>query len=178
MNFTDLNKASPKDSFLLPRIDQLVDATAGHELLSFMDAYSGYNQIQMHQPDQEHTVFLTDQGLYCYKVIPFSLKNVGATYQRLINKMFKQQIKKTMEVYVDDMLVKSLKADEHINNLKESFEILRKYKMKLNPAKCAFGVTSGKFLGFMVNHRAIETNPAKSSRHGVTSQSQGSSKPD
>ncbi|KAL5582796.1 hypothetical protein UlMin_015238 [Ulmus minor] len=122
VDFTDLNKACPKDSFPLPRIDQLVDATAGHELLSFMDAYSGYNQIRMHQPDQEHTAFLTDQGLYCYKVMPFGLKNAGATYQRLVNKMFKQQIGKTMEVYVDDMLVKSLKADEHINNLRESFE--------------------------------------------------------
>ena len=93
--------------------------------------------------------------------MPFCLKNVGATYQRLVNKMFKQQIGKTMEVYVDDMLVKSLKADEHINNLKESFEVLRKYKMKLNPAKCAFGVTSGKILGFTVNHRGIKANPAK-----------------
>ncbi|KAL5559394.1 hypothetical protein UlMin_035605 [Ulmus minor] len=115
----------------------------------------------MHQPDQEHTAFPTDQGLYCYKVMPFGLKNAGATYQRLVNKMFKQQIGRTMEVYVDDMLVKSLKADEHINNLRESFEVLREYKMKLNPAKCAFGVTSGKFIGFMVNHRGIEANPAK-----------------
>ncbi|KAL5575294.1 hypothetical protein UlMin_016993 [Ulmus minor] len=115
----------------------------------------------MHQPDQEHTAFLTDQGLYCYKVMPFGLKNAGATYQRLVNKMFKQQIGRTMEVYVDDMLVKSLKADKHIDNLRESFEVLREYKMKLNPAKCAFGVTSGKFLGFMVNHRGIEANPAK-----------------
>ncbi|KAL5548489.1 hypothetical protein UlMin_003720 [Ulmus minor] len=161
VDFTDLNKACPKDSFPLPRIDQLVDATAGHELLSFMDAYSSYNQIRIHQPDQEHTAFLTDQGLYCYKVMPFGLKNTGATYQRLVNKMFKQQIGKTMEVYVDDMLVKSLKADEHINNLRESFEVLREYKMKLNPEKCAFGVTSGKFQGFMVNHRLIEANPVK-----------------
>ncbi|KAL5538565.1 hypothetical protein UlMin_045432 [Ulmus minor] len=161
IDFTDLNRACPKDSFPLPRIDQLVDATAGHELLSFMDAYSGYNQIRMHEEDQEHTAFLTNQGLYCYKVMPFGLKNAGATYQRLVNKMFKDQIGKTMEVYVDDMLVKSLKTEEHIQNLKETFEILRRYKMKLNPSKCAFGVSSGKFLGFMVNHRGIEANPAK-----------------
>ena len=119
-----------------------MDATAGHELLSFMDAYSGYNQIRMHQPDQEHTAFLTNQGLYCYKVMPFGLKNAGTTYQWLINKMFKQQIRKTMEVYVDEMLVKSLKADKHINNLKESFEVLHECKMKLNATKCIFGVTS------------------------------------
>ncbi|KAL5555503.1 hypothetical protein UlMin_037739 [Ulmus minor] len=81
VDFTDLNRACPKDSFPLPRIDQLVDATAGHELLSFMDAYSGYNQIRMHEGDQEHTAFLTNQGLYCYKVMPFGLKNAGATYQ-------------------------------------------------------------------------------------------------
>ncbi|KAL5577794.1 hypothetical protein UlMin_019493 [Ulmus minor] len=161
VDFTDLNRACPKDSFPLPRIDQLVDATAGHELLSFMDAYSGYNQIRMHEGDQEHTAFLTNQGLYCYKVMPFGLKNAGATYQRLVNKMFKDQIGKTMEVYVDDMLVKSLKTEEHIQNLRETFEILRRYKMKLNPSKCAFGVSSGKFLGFMVNHRGIEANPAK-----------------
>ncbi|KAL5539002.1 hypothetical protein UlMin_044709 [Ulmus minor] len=106
VDFTDLNKACPKDSFPLPRIDQLVDATAGHELLSFMDAYSGYNQIRMHQPDQEHTAFLTDQGLYCYKVMPFGLKNAGATYQRLVNKMFKQQIGKTMEFPLKQILQK------------------------------------------------------------------------
>ena len=93
--------------------------------------------------------------------MPFGLKNAGVTYQQLVSKMFKQQIRKTMEVYVDDMLVKSLKANEHINNLKESFEILRKYKMKLNPAKCAFGVTLGIFLGFMVNQRGIEANLTK-----------------
>ena len=114
VDFTDLNRACPKDSFPLPRIDQLVDATAGHELLSFMDAYSGYNQIRMYEEDQEHIAFLTNQGLYCYKVMLFGLKNAGETYQRLVNKMFKDQIGKTMEVYVDDMLVKSLKTEEHI----------------------------------------------------------------
>ena len=93
--------------------------------------------------------------------MPFGLKNAGATYQRLVNKIFKDQIGKTMEVYVDDMLVKSLKTEEHIRNLKETFDILRRYKMKLNPSKCSFGVSSSKFLGFMVNHRGIEANPAK-----------------
>ena len=107
VDFTNLNKVCPKDSFPLPRINQLVDATSGHALLSFMDAYSAYNQIPMHAPDQEHTSFITDRGLYCYKVMSFGLKNVGATYQRLINMMFKEQIGKTMEVYVDHMLVKT-----------------------------------------------------------------------
>ena len=93
--------------------------------------------------------------------MPFGLKNEGATYQWLVNKMFKNQIGHTMEVYFDGMLVKSLKAKEHINNLRESFDILCTYNVKLNPSKCAFGVSSDKFLSFMVNHRGIEANPAK-----------------
>ncbi|XP_074336467.1 uncharacterized protein LOC141673611 [Apium graveolens] len=161
VDFTDLNKACPKDSFPLPRIDQLVDATAGHALLSFMDAYSGYNQIPMYGPDQEHTSFITDRGLYCYIGMPFGLINAGATYQRLVNMMFKDQIGRTMEVYVDDMLVKSKVTTDHIKHLMEMFNILRRFRMKLNPQKCVFGVESGKFLGFIVNHRGIEANPAK-----------------
>ena len=136
MDFTDLNKACLKDSFPLPRIDQLVDATSGHELLSFMDTYSGYNQILMHVFDQQHTSFITDCGLYCYKVTPFGLKNAGATYQHLVNMMFMEQIGKTMEVYVDDILVKSKTAADHVAHLSNTFAILRKYRMKLNPLKC------------------------------------------
>ncbi|KAI5351522.1 hypothetical protein L3X38_004413 [Prunus dulcis] len=160
-DYTDLNKACPKDSFPLPRIDQLVDATAGHELLSFMDAYSGYNQIFMHPPDSEHTAFITDKGLYCYNVMPFGLKNAGATYQRLVNKIFAGYIGNIMEVYVDDMLVKSRTAEDHLQNLSIMFGILKEYRMRLNPKKCAFGVSSGKFLGFMISQRGIEANPEK-----------------
>ncbi|KAI5351635.1 hypothetical protein L3X38_004526 [Prunus dulcis] len=161
VDYTNLNRACPKDSFPLPRIDQLVDATAGHALLSFMDAYSGYNQIFMHPEDQAHTSFITDRGLYCYKVMPFGLKNAGATYQRLVNHLFTPLIRNTMEVYVDDMLVKSRTADQHIPNLSAMFTILKQYKMRLNPTKCAFGVASGKFLGFMISQRGIEANPEK-----------------
>ncbi|KAI5349432.1 hypothetical protein L3X38_002319 [Prunus dulcis] len=161
VDYTNLNRACPKDSFPLPRIDQLVDATAGHALLSFMDAYSGYNQIFMHPEDQAHTSFITDRGLYCYKVMPFGLKNAGATYQRLVNHLFAPLIGNTMEVYVDDMLVKSRTADQHIPNLSAMFTILKQYKMRLNPTKCAFGVASGKFLGFMISQRGIEANPEK-----------------
>ncbi|KAL5574831.1 hypothetical protein UlMin_016530 [Ulmus minor] len=123
-DFTDLNKACPKDSFPLPRIDQLVDATVGHELLSFMDAYSGYNQIRMNPKDEEKTSFITNQGLYCYNVMPFGLKNAGATYQRLVNEMFAKLLGRSMEVYVDDMLVKSLQAEQHIQYLDEAFQTL------------------------------------------------------
>jgi ribonuclease HI len=161
VDFTDLNKACPKDSFPLPRIDALVDSTSGYELLSFMDAFSDYNQILMHPEDREKTAFITDRGLYCYKVMPFGLKNAGATYQRLVNKMFQAQIGRNMEVYVDDMLVKSTESVSHVHDLHEAFETLKQYGMKLNPAKCAFGVSSGKFLGYMVSSRGIEANPEK-----------------
>ncbi|XP_021817133.1 uncharacterized protein LOC110759389 [Prunus avium] len=160
-DYTDLNKACPKDSFPLPRINQMVDAIAGHELLSFMDAYSGYNQIFMSPADREHMAFITDKGLYCYNVMPFGLKNAGATYQRLVNKIFSELIGTSMEVYVDDMLVKSKTADSHLHNLSIMFDVLKKYNMRLNPNKCAFGVSSGKFLGFMINQQGIEDNPEK-----------------
>ena len=111
--------------------------------------------------DEECTTFITERGLYCYKVMPFGLKNAGATYQRLVNKIFQDQISHNMEVYVDDMLVKSIEAEEHIKDLQEAFGTLRKHRMKLNPTKCAFGVASGKFLGFMVTQRGIEANPEK-----------------
>jgi hypothetical protein len=161
VDFTDLNKACPKDSFPLPRIDLLIDSTSGHQLLSFMDAFSEYNQIQMAEEDQEKTSFITDRGLYCYKVMPFGLKNAGATYQRLVNRMFEKQMGQNVEVYVDDMLVKSVKAPDHVSDLKETFDTIRHYRMRLNPAKCAFGVSSGKFLGYLVSQRGIEVNPEK-----------------
>ena len=122
VDYTDLNKACPKDNFPLPRIDQLVDSTSGNQLLSFMDAYSGYNQ-------------------------------------RLVNKIFKEQIGRTMEVYVDDMLVKAPKRGDHLKNLTEAFSLLRQYRMKLNPSKCTFGVSSGRFLGYLVTQRGIEAHP-------------------
>ena len=115
----------------------------------------------MNPADQKHTSFMTPTNVYCYKVMPFGLKNAGATYQRLVNRMFADQIGKNMEVYVDDMLVKSKTADHHVSDLEECFNILREYGMRLNPQKCTFGVASGKFLGFIVNTRGIEANPYK-----------------
>ena len=106
-----------------------------------MDAYSGYNQIQMHHSDREKTTFITNKGLYCYNVMPFGLKNVGATYQRLVNKIFIGQIGRKIEVYVDDMLVKSKKMKDHITDLEEAFKFLKHFNMKLNLSKCALGVS-------------------------------------
>ena len=115
----------------------------------------------MDEANQEKTSFVTTKGLFCYKVMPFGLKNASTTYQRLMNKMFAHQIGRNVQVYVDDMLVKSRRGDNHLNNLRETFITLRSYNMKLNLSKCAFGVTVGKFLGFMMSQRGIEVNPDK-----------------
>lgn len=150
MDFTDLNKACLKYPYPLPRTDLLVDSTAGQELLSFMDAYYRYNQIKMYKPNREATSFFIARGTYCYKVMPFGLKNTGAMYQRLVNRIFKEKIEDTMEVYMDDMIVNSKEKKDHIMHLQESFDLLLKYNMKMNLEKCTFGVALGKFLGYMV----------------------------
>ena len=129
-------------------------------MLSFLDAFSGYHQIPMHPPDMEKTTFITLHGLFYYNVMQFGLKNVGATYQRLVTKMFTLLLEKTMEVYIDDMLVNSKERLDHAKHMQEAFELLRAYDMKLNPLKCAFGVSAGRFLDFMVTQRGIEANPA------------------
>ncbi|KAL0440225.1 UNVERIFIED_CONTAM: hypothetical protein Slati_2505500 [Sesamum latifolium] len=121
----------------------------------------GYHQIMLAPEDCKRVSFITSGGTFCYVAMPFGLKNAGATYQRLVDKIFRSQIGRNMEVYVDDMLVKSKKAEDHIVDLEETFAVLRKYRLKLNPAKCAFGVQGGRFLGFMVTQRGIEANPLK-----------------
>ena len=150
MDYTDLNDTCPKDSFPLPRIDQIMEASVGHEMLSFLDVFSGYHQIPKHPPDAEKTSFITPYGLYYYNVMPFGLKNARATYQRLMPKMFRPLLGSTMEVYIDDMLVKSKQRPDHAAHLQQKFDLLIEYGMKLNPLKCAFGVSAGRFLGFMV----------------------------
>ena len=115
----------------------------------------------MDEEDQEKTLFITSQGLYYYKIMPFGLKNAQATYQRLVNHMFSHQIGRNVEVYVDDMLVKCKDKTNHLDDLKETFSILCKYNMKLNPTKCVFAVASGKFLGSVVSQQDIEANPDK-----------------
>lgn len=167
VDFTDLNKACPKDSFPLLCIDLIVDSMVDPPLLCFMDAYSSYNQILMSPNDKDKTDLITVRGLYYYKVMSFGLKNVDATYQQLVNRMFKQQICQNIEVYVDDLLEKSKKLEQHLSDLREAFVVLRRYQMKLNPLTCAFGVESGKFLGFMVSEQDIEANPEKDNFHKV-----------
>ena len=159
VDFMDLNKACPKDPFPMPKIDQLVNAIVGHPRMSFLDAFQGYHQIPLALDNQEKTAFVTPIGNYHYKVIPFGLKNAGSTYQRMMTRMFESQLEKNIEIYIDDMMVKSKMVSEHVGDLRAIFEILRKYKLHLNASKCSLGVGSGKFLGYMVTHRGIEVNP-------------------
>ena len=161
VDFRNLNKACPKDEFLLPNIDLLVDLAARSSMFSFMDGYSGYNQIRMATKDAEKTTFKTPIGNFCYTVMPFGLKNAEATYQRTMTAIFHDMMHEEMEDYVDDIVVKSKTRTGHFQVLEQVFKRCRKYKLRMNPMKCAFGVSAGKFLGFMVHHRGISVDPAK-----------------
>ncbi|RDX90801.1 hypothetical protein CR513_27308, partial [Mucuna pruriens] len=159
VDYKDLNKASPKDNFPLPHIDLLVDNIAQHSCYSFMNGFSEYNQIRMASEDKEKTTFITTWGPFCYKVMP--LKNVRATYQRAMVTLFHDMMHKEVEVYVDDMIAKSKTPRQHIDDLRKLFKRLRKYRLRLNPAKCTFGVGMGKLLGFIVNERGIKLDSDK-----------------
>jgi hypothetical protein len=135
VDFTSLNKACPKDPYPLPRIDQLVDSIAGCDLLSFLDAFSGYHQIKMAKEDKEKTAFTTPCGVYCYFCMPFGLKNARATFQRLMHKALGDQMGRNAEAYVDDIVVKTRESHTFIKDLEETFTNLRKVNIKLNPAK-------------------------------------------
>jgi len=161
VDYRDLNRASLEDNFPLPHIDTLVNNTAKFSLFSFMNGFSGYNQIKMAPEDMEKTTFITLWGKFCYKVMYFGLKNAGATYQRAMVALFHDMMHKEIEVYVDDMIAKSDSEAEHILNLRKLFEGLRKFKLKLNPAKCTFSVKFGKLLGFVVSQKKIEVDPDK-----------------
>ena len=127
--------------------------------MSFLNAFQGYHQIPLAVDDQEKTAFVIPIGNYHYKGMLFGLKNAGSTYQRMMTKMFESLLGKNIEIYIDDMVVKSKVVSKHLEDLRIIFEILRNYKLRLNASKCSFGVGSGKFLGYMVTHRGIEVNP-------------------
>ena len=158
VDFTNLNRACPKVPFPMSMIDQLVDVTVGHLQMSFLDAFKGYHQIPLATDEQEKTTFVTPVENYHYKVMSFGLKNIGLTHQRMMIKMFELQLGKIVEVYIDDMVIKSKVVSEHLADLTNIFEILRRHKLQLNASKCSFGVGSGKFLGYMVTHKGIEVN--------------------
>jgi hypothetical protein len=161
VDYTSLNKHCPKDPFLLSRIDQIIDSTAGCARLSFLDAYSGYNQIKLKKEDEEKTAFITPYDIFCYQVMPFGLKNAGATYQRIMQNYLGSQIGRNIQVYIDDVVITTRKVEALINDLKKTFDNLDRYKLKLNPTNCFFGVSAGQLLGFLVSARGKEANPEK-----------------
>ncbi|PKU62093.1 putative mitochondrial protein [Dendrobium catenatum] len=152
IDFRDLNKACPKDDFPLPVSELLVDNTSNYDMFSFMDGSSGYNQIKMAPEDEKRTSFRTPA---------LGLKNAGATYQRAMTHIFDDLIHQKVECYIDELVVKSLGRNDHLKDLRIVFERIRKFDLKMNPLKCAFGVSSGKFLGYVVRHRGIEIDPNK-----------------
>jgi hypothetical protein len=161
VDYTDLNKHCPKDHFGLPRIDQVIDSMAGCVLLCFLDCYSGYHQIALKEEDQIKTAFITPYGTYAYKTMSFGLKNAGATYQRAIQICFMDQLHRNVEAYVDDVVIKTRDSGDLITDLEETFSSLRRFRWKLNPTNCVFGVPSGKLLEFIVSNWGIEANPVK-----------------
>ena len=127
--------------------------------MSFLEAFQRYLEILLALDDEEKTVFVTPTRNYYYKVMPFGLKNAGSTYQKMMTRMFEPQLGKNVKVYIDDMVVKSKVESEHVNDLGSIFEVLRKHKLHLNASKFSFGVSLGKFLGYMITHHEIEVNP-------------------
>jgi hypothetical protein len=160
IDYTNLNKACPKDPYPLPRIDQIVDSTSGCDLLSFIDAYSGFHQIKMAEDDRMHTAFVTVDGLYCYIVMPYGLLNALPTFAHAMNitlgDLVREIVREIVEVYV-----KTRESNSLLGNLAQVFDKLRVTSTKLNPEKCVFGVSAGKLLCFLVSHRGIEANPDK-----------------
>jgi hypothetical protein len=158
VDFRDLNRATPKDEYPMPVAETLINAAAGHKILSFMDGNAGYNQIFMAPEDIHRTAFRVPGavGLFEYVVMTFGLKNAGAIYQRAMNYMFHDLISKLVEIYIDDVVVKSASAEGHLGDLRRVLERTRKFGLRMNPKKCAFGVSAGQFLGFLVHEQGIE----------------------
>ncbi|GJR15831.1 reverse transcriptase domain-containing protein [Tanacetum coccineum] len=161
VDFKDLNNACPKDCYPLPEIDWKVESLCGYSFKCFLDAYKGYHQIKMAKEDEEKTAFITSQGIFCYSKMPFGLKNAGSTYQCLVDKAFQKQIRRNIEVYVDDLVLKSHTKEEIIRDITETFKTLRQINMKLNPKKCTFGMQEGMFLGYKVSTNGLRACPEK-----------------
>src|SRR4051812_12497522 len=161
IDFRNLNDACPKDEFPLPVTDIMVDKTAGYERMSFMDGFSRYNQIKMLPDDERHTAFRTPLGVFCYTVMPFGLKNAGATYQRAMDKIFSKLTRKIVECYVDDIAVKSRRKGDHLRDLREVFNLMRAHQLKMKPTKSFLGVSSSKFFGFVITSKGIHLDPEK-----------------
>jgi hypothetical protein len=160
VDYRDLNKACPKDNYPTPFIDQIIDNCAGSVIFSFMDGFSGYNQIEILPADQHKTAFICPWGTFAYRKLPFGLKNAGATFQRAMSYAF-HDIKHIAEPYLDDLPAHSSNRPDHIDHLRAIFLRCRFYRIRLNPHKCIFAVESGRLLGFIVSKDGIRVDPLK-----------------
>jgi hypothetical protein len=158
MDFRDLNRATPKDGYPMPVAETLINVAVDNKILSFMDGNAGYNQIFMALVDIHKTAFRAPgaMGLFKYMVMTFGLKNASATYQHAMNYIYHDLISKLVEIYIDDIVVKSTSTEGHLEDLHQVFEWTRRFWLKMNPKKCAFGVSAGQFLGFLVHEWGIE----------------------
>ena len=161
IDFIELNKACPKDEFPLPRIDTLVDAAVGLEMVSLLDCYSGYHQIWLWKEDKPKTSFITPFETYCYVRMPEGLKNAGGSFSRMTTKVTGDQWGRNVLTYVNDIIVQSTKKEDHIADLRETFINFRRAGLKLNPEKSIFRIEKGKFLGCLVSRKGIEANPTQ-----------------
>jgi hypothetical protein len=161
IDFRNLNRATPKDEYPMPIADTLINNASGNRIISFLDGNAEYNQIFMAEEDASKTAFICPSfiGLFEWVVMMFGLKNVGATYQRAMNLIFHELLGNTVEVHIDDIVVKSIEFSSHLADLRKAFDKMRRYGLKMNPHKCAFGVSAGKFLGFVIHEHGIEIDP-------------------
>jgi hypothetical protein len=161
IDFRNLNRATPKDEYPMPIADTLINNASGNRIISFLDGNAGYNQIFMAEEDASKTAVICPGfiGLFESVVMTFGLKNFGATYQRSMNLIFHELLGNTVEVYIDDIVVKSAKFSSHIADLRKAFDKMHRYGLKMNPRKCAFGVSAGKSLGFVIHEHGIEIDP-------------------
>ena len=163
VDFRDLNVVTPKDMYVMPIVDMLVDSIGNSELLSFMDDFSRYNQDLIVVDDISKTAFRCpgSLGMFEWPIVPFDLKNAGTTYQMAMNAIFHDMLSHHIEIYIDDIVIKSKKVAKHVNLLRKIFERMRLHQLKLNPLKCAFGVQAGNFLGFLVHQRRVKVDQNK-----------------
>jgi hypothetical protein len=161
IDFRNLNRATPKDEYPMPIADTLINNASGNKIISFLDGNAGYNQIFMAEEDASKTAFICPGfiGLFEWVVMTFGLKNAGATYQRAMNLIFHELLGNTVEVYIDDIVVKSAEFGPHIADLRKAFDKMRRYGLKMNPRKRAFRVSTGKFLGFVIHEHGIKIDP-------------------
>jgi hypothetical protein len=158
IDFHNLNKATPKDEYPMPIANMLINNASGHRVISFLDGNAGYNQIFMAEEHMSKMAFRSPGfiGLLEWVIMTFGLKNAGATYQRAMNLIFHDLLGSILEVYIDDVIVKSDSMDGHLVDLRLALERMRRYGLKMNPLKCAFGVSTGKFIGFIIHEHGIK----------------------